>query len=105
MKGFLFVDNDKIGEVDFKIVDETMGGIGRQLKTNGNYKKYQNIIQQNCNDQGISHARNLNFRIIVKENIELYPVGGIGVIDIAEYDEIYVELSGVDVSSLEINNK
>lgn len=38
MMGFLYIDDDKIGEVDFKVTDESMGGIGGNLISNENYK-------------------------------------------------------------------
>lgn len=40
MKGFLYIDHDLIGEVDFKIIDESMGGIGGDLNATETYKKY-----------------------------------------------------------------
>ena len=33
MKGILYIDNDIISEVDFKVIDESMGGIGGSLPT------------------------------------------------------------------------
>ena len=98
MKGFLYIDNDKIGEVDFKVIDESMGGIGGNLIANDNYKKYQSTIQQHFEKQGISNIDNYNFRILLEDNIELKPQGGIGVTDSKEFDEIYVESAGLDLS-------
>ena len=40
MKAFLYIGNDKIGEVYFSIIDESMGCIGGDLITYDNYKKY-----------------------------------------------------------------
>lgn len=107
MKGFLYIDNDKIGEVDFKVTDESMGGIGGNLISNENYKKYQQIIQQHCTSLGISNIDNFNFRIMLEDNTELIPQGGIGITDLAEFDEVYVESAGLDLSMLkrELSNK
>jgi hypothetical protein len=104
MKGFLYIDNDKIGEVDFKVIDESMGGIGGDLITNDNYKKYQQVIQQHYERQGVSNTNNFNFRIILEDNIELIPQGGIGITDCAVFDEIYVESAGLDLSILKSTN-
>ena len=41
---------------------------------------------------------NFNFRIFINDDIELKPAGGIGVTDSAEFDEIYVESAGNDLS-------
>ena len=98
MKGFLYIDNDKIGEVDFKIIDESMGGIGGKLITNDNYKKYQSEIQKHFEKQGISNSDNYKFRILLEDNTELKPQGGIGVTDSVEFEEIYVDSAGLDLS-------
>ena len=98
MRGFLYIDNDKIGEVDFKVIDESMGGIGGNLIANDNYKKYQSTIQQHFEKQGISNMDNYNFRILLEDNTGLKPQGGIGVTDSAEFNEIYVESAGLDLS-------
>lgn len=101
MKGYLYIDNDKIGEVNFSIIDESMGGIGGDLITNDNYKKYQPTIQQHFEKQGISNVDNFNFRIILEDNTELKPEGGIGVTDSVDFDEIYVESAGLDLSNFQ----
>ena len=101
MKGFLYIDNDIIGEVDFKIIDESMGGIGGDLIANENYKKYQPTIQQHFEKQGISNVDNFNFRILLEDNTELKPEGGTGVTDSADFDEIYVESVGLDLSKFQ----
>ncbi|MBE9597870.1 hypothetical protein [Pedobacter sp. MC2016-24] len=41
---YLYIDNDKIGKVDFKIIDESMGAISGDLITNENYGKYKLTI-------------------------------------------------------------
>lgn len=104
MKGFLYIDDDKVGEVNFKIIDESMGGIGGDLISNENYKKYQQIIQQHCMRDGISNIDNFNFRIMLEDNTELMPQGGIGITDLAEFDEVYVESVGLDLSMLKGDN-
>ncbi len=101
MKGFLYIDNDNIGEVNFSIIDESMGGIGGDLIANDNYKKYQPTIQQHFEKHGISNVDNFNFRILLEDNTELKPEGGIGVTDSANFDEIYVESVGLDLSKFQ----
>jgi hypothetical protein len=101
MRAFLYIDNNKIGEVNFSITDESMGGIGGDLIPNDNYKKYQPTIQQHFEKQGISNIDNFNFRILLVDNTELKPEGGIGITDSADFDEIYVESAGLDLSVFE----
>ena len=101
MKGYLYIDNVKIGDVIFSIIDESMGGIGGDLIANDNYKKYQPTIQQHFEKQGVSNVDNFNYRIVLEDNTELKPEGGIGITDSADFDEIYVEAAGLDLSKLQ----
>lgn len=98
MKSFLYIDNEKIGEVDFEIIDESMGVIWGDLKPNENYRKYQPTIRQHFELRGISNVEDFNFRITLENNTELKPEGGIGVIDSLEFDELKVESAGLDLS-------
>lgn len=100
MKGILYIHNDNIGVVSFSVIDERMGGIGGYLITNDNYKKYQPTIQQHFEKQGISNIDNFHFRIILEDNTELQPEGGIGVTDSADFDEIYIESTGLDTGTM-----
>jgi len=101
MRAYLYIDNDKIGEVNFSIIDECMGGIGGDLIANDNYKKYQPTIQQHFEKQGISNLDNFNFRILLEDNTELKPEGGIGITESVDFDGIYVESAGLDLSVFE----
>ena len=105
IKGFLFIDNDKLGEVNFKIIDESMGAIGGILIPSEKYEIYKFRIQKHCDNKGISNFDNFNFRIVLSNNKELSPEGGIGITDIKDFDEIYVESAGIDYKTIqEINN-
>ena len=101
MKAFLYIGNDKIGEVNLSIIDQSMGCIGGDLIANENYIKYQPTIQQHYENQGISNIENFNFKILLEDNTELVPQGGIGVTDSSEFNEIYVEVAGLDLSIFE----
>jgi hypothetical protein len=101
MKGFLYIDNDKIGEVDFKVVDESMGGIDGYLIAYDGYQKYKAAIQQLCDTKGISNSVDFNYRILLEDDTELTPAGGIGVSDHESLDEIYVESAGIDYLTIE----
>jgi hypothetical protein len=101
MKAYLYIDNDKIGEVYFTIIDTNMGVISGDLIANEIYKKYQRTIQQNFESQGISNIDNFNFRILLEDNTELKPQGGIGVTDSKDFDEINVECNGLDLTLFE----
>lgn len=94
MKEFLLIDNEKIGEVDFSVIDETMGGIGGNFIPYESYKKYQTEIQKCFDKQGIANIESFNFKIILCDDTELSAIGGIGVTDSKNFDEIYIESAG-----------
>ncbi|MBN8686679.1 MAG: hypothetical protein J0M10_06665 [Chitinophagales bacterium] len=100
MIGQVYIDNEIIGEVDFRIIEETMGVIGGDLIPNSNYFKYQPTIQEHFEKNGISNIHDYNFRIILDE-IELNPEGGIGITDSKEFNEIIVESGGLDQVTLD----
>jgi len=100
MLGYLFIDNENIGEVDFEIIAESMGVIGGELFPNDNYSKYQGTIQRHFERNGISNIHDFNFKIFL-DNLELKPEGGIGVTDSKEFNEIFVESGGLDQFTLE----
>lgn len=100
MIGELFIQHEKIGEVDFKIIDEGMGVIGGEFLPNTNYQKYEPTIQEHYERNGISNIHDFNFRILL-DNIELMPEGGIGITDSKEFNEIFVESGGLDQVTLE----
>lgn len=95
MLGFLYIDNDKIGETEFEIIDESMGGIGGRLIPYASYEKYRKQIQSLYNLKGIANIDDLNIKILI-ENTIINPVGGIGITDSPEFDEILVESAGID---------
>jgi hypothetical protein len=100
MIGYLFIDYEKIGKVDFKIIADSMGVIGGKLLPNDNYNKFQPTIQKHFERNGISNIHDFNFKILLDE-IELNPEGGIGVTDSKEFNEIFVECCGLDQITLE----
>lgn len=56
MKGYLYIGDEKIGDSDLRVIDESMGGIGGILSVNGNYQKYRKNIQQHFEEKGISNS-------------------------------------------------
>ncbi len=100
MIGQVYIEKEIIGEVDFKIIAESMGVIGGNLIPNSNYLKYQPVIQEHFERNGISNIHDFKFRVILDE-IELKPEGGIGITDSKEFDEIFVESAGLDQLTLD----
>lgn len=101
MKGVLYIDNEEIGEADFSVIDKSMGGIGGVLVVYDNYKRYQPVIQQHCEEKGISNISDFEFCILLDGHIFIEPVGGIGVTDSKDFDEIYVEAAGLHYAIIE----
>jgi hypothetical protein len=101
MKGIVFIDNEEIGSADFKVIDESMGGIQGELNPAENYKKYKGQIQDLFDKKGIANVEDFNFKIILEDKTELEPEGGIGITDSSEFDEILVESAGLDYKIIE----
>jgi len=95
MKGFLYIDEDKIGEIDFKVTDERMGGIGGVFSAYINYQIYQKAIQQHCSKKGISNVKDFNYKILLEDNTEIRPEGGIGITDIKDLRKFMLSLPGL----------
>jgi len=46
MTGNLFIDKVQIGQVNFTVIDESMGVIGGQLNSSSIYEGFRNDIQK-----------------------------------------------------------
>jgi hypothetical protein len=101
MKGTVFIDNEEIGSADFKVIDESMGGIQGELDPTENYKKYKRQIQELFDKKGIASIEDFNFKIVLDDNTVLRPEGGIGITDSKDFDEILVESAGLDSGVIE----
>ncbi|WP_162127671.1 hypothetical protein [Flavobacterium phycosphaerae] len=100
MKGRIYIDDSEIGNVDFKIIDESMGAIGGDFVEAEDYGKFKHEIQNLTEKNGNANSQNFNFRIVVK-NVEFNPVGGICLIDSKEFAEMYLDAAGINQSELE----
>jgi hypothetical protein len=100
MKCFVFIDVEKIGEADLVVTDEFMGAIGGIFIPNGAYLKYQALVQDQCDQKGISNISDFNYIIALPECFHLDPAGGIGITDIQGISEIYIESAGLNVDQL-----
>ncbi len=101
MKGTVFIDNEEIGYADFKVTDESMGGIQGELNPTENYQKYKEQIQELFDKKGIANVDDFNFKIKLVDNTVLEPEGGIGITDCKDFGEILVESAGLDYRVIE----
>ena len=101
MIGTLYIDNVKIGEINFDIIDKSMGAIGGKLSADAAYGRYRTKIQHLYNLKGIANIDDFNLKIILIDGTIVNPNGGIGIIDSADFDEILVESSGIDSDIIE----
>jgi hypothetical protein len=99
MKGRIYIDDSEIGNVDFKIIDESMGAIGGDFVAAEDYGKFKREIQKLTEKNGNANSQNFNFRIVV-ENVELSPFGGICLVDSVEFAEMYLDVAGIVESDL-----
>ena len=96
MTANLFIGNFDLGQVEFKIIDESMGVIGGQLIYNSTYSNFRNDIQNLSEKKGIVNSDDFAFSVWLDSKIKLVPEGGIGVTDLKDFDEIYVEVGGLE---------
>jgi hypothetical protein len=100
MKGFVFIDNKKIEFVNFKNIDESMGVIGGDFFANENYTQFKKDIQKLTNKYGNANSVNYNFKVLLN-SIELNPFGGISLVDSEEFNEMYIDATGLDENIIE----
>ena len=81
MKGYLMVNKERLGEVDFTILDEHMGAIGGQLMPYPAYERYKEQIQNFTDSKGIANIHDFNFGITIGGITLRNIAGGIGVTD------------------------
>jgi hypothetical protein len=94
MNGYLILNEERLGVVDFTVIDESMGGIGGNLQPYPAYEKYRRQIQILCGTKGIANINDFAFVIMLEGNILVEPEGGIGITDVQGMD-IYVESAGI----------
>lgn len=100
MNGIVFIDDYEIGIVDFKVIDENMGAIGGDFVATENYSRFKNEVQKLTDKNGNSNSENFKFRILV-DNVEFKPIGGICLTDSEEFDEMYLDVAGLNQNELE----
>ena len=96
----LFIDDSELGLVQFKIIDESMGVIGGQLIYNSTYLNFRNDIQKASGFKGVANSDDFEFSVWINNKIKLIPEGGIGVTDLDGFDEVYVEVGGLNEESI-----
>jgi len=104
MDCLIFIDNELIRTVEFKIIDPSMGAINGNLICSENYNKFQKRIQEQTRTKGSSNSNDFNYRITTKNKIEIIPQGGTAIIDSPDFNELFVECAGIDSSIFEIQN-
>ena len=100
MKSYIYIDDDLIGETKFEIVDESMGAVQGELIPSVLYHKYKKQIQALCEKDGVANISSFNLKILLEDKTILSPEGGIGILDILEFKEIYVETAGLDADTV-----
>jgi hypothetical protein len=98
--GYLYIDNNLIGTAVFKITDESMGAVSGELTPINAYADYKNQIQKLCEKCGIANIEHLNFKVTLEDGTSLTPEGGIGIIDIPDFEEVIVEVAGLNADSI-----
>ena len=102
MKGYLLLSGDKIGEIEFKVIDESMGVIAGVCLPYSSYEKYQSQIQLSCEKKNIANIDDFDFAVTFDGKNILEPQGGIGVTDLKDFEEICVEVAGLPYETLKL---
>jgi hypothetical protein len=98
MIGLIFINEDIIGEADFKVTDGSMGVIGGEMVAYDLYNKYRLDIQKSYESKGIANVEDFNFRINIAGRF-IDHQGGIGITDCPGFKP-YVESAGNDLNEL-----
>ena len=95
MIGHLFIDDILIGEINLKVIDQSMGVIGGLLNPLSTYNQFRFRLQECYREKGIANALDFNFILKINGN-KVEVEGGIGITDSHDFvDEIEVGISGV----------
>lgn len=102
MKVQIFIGTDRIGEADLFVIDETMGVVGGQVISFPPYEKYRYRVRQETDTKGGVNIESFPFTIVSETGSLIQSQGGITLIDSYEFGEFSVEISGMDLSNLQI---
>lgn len=67
MKGSIYIDNEKIGFANFRIIDASMGVIQGTMTPTELYIKYRKRIQDLYNKKGTANREDFNLKIILED--------------------------------------
>lgn len=93
MNGYLKLNEVVLGEINLKLIDETMGVIGGTLIPHSEYFNYQNNFQTICENKGIPNSDDFPFSLEIPNVIKIG--NGIGVTDIAGIADVEIEAVGL----------
>ena len=99
MNGFVYIGADKIGRVDFQMIDASMGAIGGYMYSDSCYEKYKKEVQALYDIKGSANSEDFDFKISINNKI-LDPKGGICVTDAEQFNEIYVDAAGLCLEAI-----
>src|SRR5438045_4171674 len=95
MKGYLLINDEQVGYVELKIIDESMGVIGGNVIPLPAYARYKAQIQDLFETKGIANIHDFDFSFEINGE-KVKAEGRIGLIDSAEFNEIEVAVAGVN---------
>lgn len=76
MIGYLLLENEHLGEIDFKVIDESMGVVGGDFVPYLAYYKWQKQIQSLYLTKGIANVDDFDFEVMIDGKI-VEPMGGL----------------------------
>ena len=97
----LFTGTVNLGSIEAAIVDESMGVIGGTLNPSTAYfSNFQSFFRLNTETVNWDKLAALDLTAILKPHEVINCAGGICITDVEEFDEIEVEVCGLDQQML-----
>ena len=95
MLGLLYINNQLVGEVSLKIIDESMGVIGGHLTPSLAYGQFRQQIQECYARKGVANSSDFNLKMMISDRA-MDGQGGISITNSLDFpDEIEVDIAGV----------
>lgn len=97
MNSKLFANFLELENIEAKIIDASMGVVGGELKASNIYsEQFQGVFRQHTQHPDWVLLKALNLRAISQVFGELRAEGGICITDVEGFDEIAIEICGLD---------
>jgi len=92
----LYIDEILLGTLYLEVTDLAMGALSGILIPGENYQRFKNEFQQITESKGLVNSDDFNLNVRIENNLKMEPEGGIALYDFKKFDEIQVDVAGLD---------